>query len=184
MRPARPSGLDRPWREKLSRAALAGRLAGVNLLSCDVDGVLTDGGLYYDDEGRQLRKFAVKDGMGLQRVRAAGVEVALISAGTSASIRHRGEALGLRHVLLGVEDKLSALDGLCRELGLYLSDVAHVGDDLNDLPVFEAVGLPLAVADAVPEVLAAAAYVAERKGGEGAVREICDLLAAARPAGP
>ena len=166
-------------RRQLSRAALVERLKGVKLLSLDVDGVLTDGGLYYTDDGQQLRKFNVKDGMGLQRVRAAGVEVALISAAKAPAILRRGESLGLGHVLVGCEDKLAALANICGELGLDLADAAHMGDDLNDVAVLEAVGLPLSVADAVPEARAAAAYVTSRRGGDGAVREICDLMVAA-----
>ena len=164
---------------QLSRAALVERLKGVKLLSLDVDGVLTDGGLYYTDDGQQLRKFNVKDGMGLQCVRAAGVEVALISAAKSPAILRRGEFLGLGHVVVGCEDKLAALTEICEELGLDLADAAHMGDDLNDLAVLEAVGLPLSVADAVPEARAAAAFVTSRRGGDGAVREICDLIVAA-----
>ena len=166
-------------RQQLSRAALVERLKGVKLLSLDVDGVLTDGGLYYTDDGQQLRKFNVKDGMGLQRVQAVGVEVAVISAAKAPAILRRGESLGLRHVLVDRDDKLAALLEVCGELGIDLADAAHMGDDLNDLAVLEAVGLPLSVADAVPETRAAAAYVTERRGGDGAVREICDLMVAA-----
>ena len=166
-------------RRLLSRAALLERLKGVKLLSLDVDGVLTDGGLYYTDAGQQLRKFNVKDGIGVQRVQADSVEVALISAAKAPAIRRRGESLGLGHVLVGCEDKLAALANICGELGIDLADAAHMGDDLNDLAVLEAVGLPLSVADAVPEARAAAAYVTSRRGGDGAVREICDLIVAA-----
>ncbi|MDP6788438.1 MAG: HAD hydrolase family protein [Rhodospirillales bacterium] len=167
-------------RRQLSRAALVERLQGVKLLSLDVDGVLTDGGLYYTDDGQQLRKFNVKDGMGIQRVRAAGAEVAVISAAQAPAILRRGESLGLDHVHVGCEDKLAALEKICQESGFDLSDVAHMGDDLNDVPVLEAVGLPLSVADAVAEARAAAAYVTSRRGGDGAVREICDLMVSAR----
>jgi 3-deoxy-D-manno-octulosonate 8-phosphate phosphatase (KDO 8-P phosphatase) len=166
-------------RRQLSRAALVARLKGVKLLSLDVDGVLTDGGLYYTNDGQQLRKFNVKDGMGLQRVRAAGVEVALISAAKAPAILHRAESLGLGYALVGCEDKLAGLANICGELGLDLVDAAHMGDDLNDLTVLEAVGLPLSVPDAVPEVRAVAAYITSRRGGDGAVREICDLMVAA-----
>ena len=164
---------------RLSRAALVERLKGVKLLSLDVDGVLTDGGLYYTEDGQQLRKFNVKDGMGLNRVRAAGVEVALICAAKSTAILRRGESLGLSYVLVGCEDKLAALSEICEKLGYDLVDAAYMGDDLNDLAVLEAVGLPLSVADAAPEARAAAAYVTSRRGGDGAVREICDMIVAA-----
>ncbi|MDP7651795.1 MAG: HAD hydrolase family protein [Rhodospirillales bacterium] len=167
-------------RTQLSQATLVERLKGVKLLSLDVDGVLTDGGLYYTDDGQQLRKFNVKDGMGIQRVRAAGVEVAVISAAKAPAILRRGESLGLAHVVVGCDDKLAALVIICGKLGVDLADVAHMGDDLNDVPVLEVVGLPLSVADAVAEARAAAAYVTERRGGDGAVREICNLMVAAR----
>jgi 3-deoxy-D-manno-octulosonate 8-phosphate phosphatase (KDO 8-P phosphatase) len=117
--------------------------------------------------------------MGLQRVRAAGVEVALISAAKAPAILHRAESLGLGYALVGCEDKLAGLANICGELGLDLVDAAHMGDDLNDLTVLEAVGLPLSVPDAVPEVRAVAAYITSRRGGDGAVREICDLMVAA-----
>jgi len=164
---------------KLDRSTLIERLKRVRLLTLDVDGVLTDGGLYLDDRGHQLRKFNVKDGMGMQRALAAGVEVALITASDTDAIRHRARILGIRHALVGVDDKLSALRPLCNNLGIDMTEVAHMGDDLNDLPVLAAVGLPLTVADAVSEVLAAVAFVTERPGGGGAVREICDLIVAA-----
>ncbi len=165
---------------KLSRGRLIERFKSVKLLSLDVDGVLTDGGLYYADDGRQLRKFNVKDGLGMKRALEAGMEVAIVSAGTMPSIRHRGEILGIRHVFTAVADKLETVEALCGELGIGLAEVAHVGDDLPDLALMERIGCPLSVAGAVPEVLDVAAYVTERPGGEGAVREICDLVVASR----
>mgnify|MGYP001273807714 CR=1 FL=1 len=164
----------------LSRDQLIERLKSVKLLSLDVDGVLTDGGLYYAEDGLPLRKFNVKDGLGMKRAMEAGVEVAIVSAATMASIHHRGEFLGIRHVFTAVADKLETVGTLCQELGISLAEVAHVGDDLNDIPLMGQIGCPLTVAGAVPEVLGVAAYVTERPGGEGAVREICDLLVASR----
>jgi len=163
-------------RSDLSRPDVVERLGAVKLLSMDVDGVLTDGGLSFTDAGRQGRKFNVRDGVGMKRVLAAGIELAIVSASAAQSIRHRGEILGVRHVFLDVEDKLAVISGLCRDLGIALADVAHVGDDLNDLPLLGAVGCPLSVADAVPEVREAAVFVTENGGGAGAVREICDLV--------
>jgi len=169
--------------EKLARSALIERLAHVRLLTLDVDGVLTDGGLYFGDDGRQWRKFNVKDGLGIKLAVEAGIEVALITASDTGAIHDRARMLGLRHVRVGVEDKLAALMSVIGELGIGLDAVAHMGDDLNDIPVLAAVGLPLTVADAVDEVIAAAAYVTEKRGGEGAVREICDLLVTTRDGG-
>lgn len=165
---------------KLTRDALVERLKGIRLLSLDVDGVLTDGGLYYADDGSQMRKFNVKDGMGMKRARKAGVELAIISASETPSIRHRGTVLGLDHVHVGVEDKLGTLNAVCARLNIGLDQVAHIGDDLNDIPVLEIIGLPMTVSDAIPEVLEIAAYVTAKKGGDGAVREICDLIVEAK----
>ena len=167
---------------KLPRSELIERLAQIRLLTLDVDGVLTDGGLYYTEDGILLRRFNVKDGQGIKRVMAAGVTVALVSAGPAQSIRRRGEDLGIPHVFAGVEDKLARVTELCGDIGRTLAETAHVGDDLNDLPLMEAIGCPLTVADAVSEVLAAAVFVTERGGGAGAVREICDMIAAAKGA--
>lgn len=165
---------------KPSRAKLLHRLAHVKLLSLDVDGVLTDGGLYFTDDGHQLRKFNVKDGMGMQRARDAGIEVAIVSAGVSSVVEERAKSLGIKHVFVGVTDKLATIKRLCEDLGVGLEVVIHVGDDVNDVPVLSAVGCPMSVADGVNEAREASIYVTERRGGDGAVREICDLLLAAR----
>jgi 3-deoxy-D-manno-octulosonate 8-phosphate phosphatase (KDO 8-P phosphatase) len=141
-----------------------------------VDGTLTDGGLYYTDSGEELKKFNVKDGQGLKLVMELGVEVAIVSASTSPSTQHRARKLGITQVHIGVEDKLSTLEALCGHLGLTWSQVAYVGDDVNDLAVMQAVGCPLTVADAMPANQACAIYVTQRCGGEGAVREVCDLI--------
>lgn len=180
--------MAKPARRTRKRTAVSAgrsldRFKAIRLLSLDVDGVLTDGGLYYADDGTVSRKFNVRDGVGIKRVLALGIAVAIVSAGTTQSIDHRARTLGVRHVMTGVENKRAAIEKLCRDLGCALAETAHVGDDLNDLPLLEAVGLPLSVADAVPEARAAARYVTRRRGGEGAVREICDLLASARGGG-
>ena len=152
------------------------RLAGLKLLSLDTDGVLTDGGLYYTDAGDEMRKFNVKDGMGIRMLQSAGVEVVIITASSAPAIAHRGHRLGLEHVYLETEDKLAALVELCDKRGIDLDQVAHVGDDVNDLPVLEAVGCPMSVANAMPAAKEVALYVTHNNGGEGAVREVCDLI--------
>lgn len=163
-----------------SRTDFLDRLARIGLLSLDVDGVQTDGGLYYTESGQEMRRFHVHDGMGIKQVMAAGIEVAFLTASTTASIRHRAERLGVAHALLGVSDKVAALTDLCRMLGLPLDRVAHIGDDVNDLALLHAVGCPITVPDARPEVRAACDHVTTTAGGHGAVREICDLLLALR----
>ena len=156
------------------------RLKRVRLLSLDTDGVLTDGGIYFTDAGDELRKFNVKDGLGIQRAQAAGIIVVMMTSSVAPAIAHRGKALGVDHIFLETRDKLDRLVRLCDALKIDLEDVAHVGDDLTDLPVFTAVGCPMTVADCVDEVRRRAVYVADKKGGDGAVREICDLLVAAK----
>jgi len=151
-------------------------LRRVKLLSLDVDGVLTDGGIYYADDGNTYRKFNAKDGMGMVRLMNAGVQVTIISAGAPGGIEHRANRLSIKHVFTDVHDKLSVLKQLCSDLGIQMEDVAHMGDDVNDLTIMEQVGLSITVADAVDDVLDVADIVTKRNGGEGAVREICDAI--------
>ena len=151
-------------------------LKSVKLLSCDVDGVLTDGGLYYDSDGRELRRFHVLDGLGIQNLMEAGVHVCIISRSSTTAIAHRARALGITHCYLGVKNKLEAMNQLLVELGLKLEDVAHIGDDLNDLELLLAVGLPVTVPRAVKEVKYIAKLITEKNGGDGAVREITDMI--------
>ena len=162
------------------RPAYLASAARVRLLCVDVDGVLTDAGMYYGPDGEVLKRFNTRDGMGLERVRQAGVAVAIISGEDSAIVHARAAKLKIDDVFCGASDKRIAIDELCLRHGLLLEQVAFIGDDLNDLPALACVGFPCAVADAAAEVKAAASYVTERRGGDGAVREICDLLIAAR----
>jgi 3-deoxy-D-manno-octulosonate 8-phosphate phosphatase (KDO 8-P phosphatase) len=150
--------------------------AQVKLLALDVDGVLTDGGLYYTESGEELKKFNVKDGLGLKQVIQAGIEVAFITTSSSSATLQRARKLGVSHVFLSVENKLEILQDLCQTLQIDLKQVAYVGDDLVDLKTLYAVGLPLTVSDAMLDNIKAAAYVTRLGGGQGAVREICDLL--------
>jgi YrbI family 3-deoxy-D-manno-octulosonate 8-phosphate phosphatase len=152
----------------------------VRLLCVDVDGVLTDAGMYYGPDGEVLKKFNTRDGMGLARVREAGVAVAIISGEDSAIVHARATKLKIDDVFSGAADKRLAIDQLCARHGLGMDEVAFIGDDLNDLPALESVGLACAVADAAEPVKAVAHYVTERRGGDGAVREVCELLIAAR----
>lgn len=166
--------------EKPAPGDMLERLSQIELLSLDVDGVLTDGGIYYTDDGNTFRKFNAQDGMGLVRVRKAGVTVTIISAGAPGAIEHRARRLGIKHVFTDVPDKLAVLGALAGELGIGMHQVAHVGDDVNDLPLMQASGLAVASANAVPEVMEAAAIVTRCRGGEGAVRELCDAMLRAR----
>ncbi len=155
---------------------LLARRAAIKLLVLDVDGVLTDGGLYYGEHGEALKRFHVRDGLGLRMLRDAGIEIAVMSARESAPLTRRLADLGIRHGLTGCRDKGAALDQLIAELGLVRDQVAYVGDDLLDLPALAGAGLAITVADGHPLVKEAADWVTRTPGGQGAVREIADAL--------
>jgi YrbI family 3-deoxy-D-manno-octulosonate 8-phosphate phosphatase len=163
-------------------AGISAKLAAVRLLTLDVDGVQTDGSLYYTEAGDIMRRFNVRDGMGIKRLMAAGIAVAFVSQSATPAILARGKMLGVTRCLNGIDDKLTAVSKLCAELGLSLAEVAHMGDDVNDLPLFRAVGLAATVSDAAADIAAAAHWRSSRAGGQGAVREFCELLLAARSA--
>jgi 3-deoxy-D-manno-octulosonate 8-phosphate phosphatase (KDO 8-P phosphatase) len=143
-------------------------------VATDVDGVLTPGTVALDAEGRRMGFFSARDGMGVTVALHAGLEVALVSGARSAALRSRARELGIRHVLDGVRDKGAALRGLLSTLGIAPDAALFVGDDLNDLRAFGAVGVRVAVADAAPELRARADWVTERCGGEGALREVVE----------
>jgi N-acylneuraminate cytidylyltransferase len=152
----------------------------VRLLCVDVDGVLTDAGMYYGPDGEVLKKFNTRDGMGLARVREAGVAVAIVSSEDSAIVHARAAKLRIDDVFCNATDKRRVIDELSGKHGLELEQVAFVGDDLNDLSAMECVGLACAVADAAEQVQAVAHFVTRRRGGDGAVREVCELLIASQ----
>jgi 3-deoxy-D-manno-octulosonate 8-phosphate phosphatase (KDO 8-P phosphatase) len=155
-------------------------LEAVDLLVLDVDGVLTDGRLWFGPSGEALKAFHVRDGHGIKQLHAAGIEVAVISGRTSAAVDARMRELGVRRVIQGAGDKQAALDTLLESLDVPAKRTACLVDDLPDLPMMRAVGLPAAVADAHPQVLAAARHVTRLPGGHGAVREFCESLLLAR----
>ena len=155
-------------------------LKKIRALILDVDGVLTDGGMYYGPGGEGLKRFNVKDGMGLRLVIEAGIAVALISGENSEILRRRAEKLKIADIFVGVEDKLQTMESFLVSKKIGADEAAYVGDDVNDLSAMKAAALPIAVADAVPEVRKAAKWITSRKGGEAAVREVCDALLAAR----
>jgi YrbI family 3-deoxy-D-manno-octulosonate 8-phosphate phosphatase len=155
-------------------------LKKIRALVLDVDGVLTDGGMYYGPGGEGLKRFNVKDGMGIGLVLQEGIAVALISGENSEILRRRAEKLKIADVYIGVEDKLKTMESFLAGRKIGFDEAAYVGDDVNDLPPMKKAALPIAVADAVPEVRKAAKWVTSRKGGDAAVREVCDALLAAR----
>ena len=181
-KPRRPAADRRhPARSAaLSRAALLARAARIKLVLLDVDGVLTDGRLYYGAEGEVMKAFDVKDGHGIVRLRDT-VDFGVISGRPGLSTRQRLEELRFKHLVFGQLDKLAGYQTLAH-LGFADDEVAYMGDDVNDLPLLARVGLSVAPADARPEVLRAVHLVTAARGGRGAVRELCDLLLEARRA--
>lgn len=163
-----------------SATALAATAARVRLLVLDVDGVLTDGRLYYGPRGEALKVFHVRDGLGLKLLAQAGVTVAVISGRRSGMTGTRCRELGIEHVLQGVADKLAAFQRLRGRLRVSPGLCACAADDVSDVPLMREVGLSFAVADAHPQARGAADVVTELPGGSGAVREICDFLLEAR----
>ena len=156
--------------------ALRQRVARVRFLLLDVDGVLTDGTIYLDGEGRETKGFHIHDGSGIRLAQAAGLGVGLLSGRESAAVTRRARELGIDELHQGIEDKAAAYARITERLGLTDRAVAYMGDDVIDLPVLEHVGLAVAVADAHARVRAAAHWVTRRNGGRGAVRELIDLL--------
>jgi 3-deoxy-D-manno-octulosonate 8-phosphate phosphatase (KDO 8-P phosphatase) len=171
----------------LKRRALAARratpLGEIELLVLDVDGVLTDGRLYFAARGEALKAFHVRDGRGIKLVMQSGVAVAAVSGRRSAAVTARMRELGVRHVVQGCTDKVAALTTLAERLGTRPLACACLVDDTPDLPLMAAVGFAAAVADAHPLVLSAAHWISSAPGGRGAVRELCDALLRARAAG-
>lgn len=148
----------------------------IKLLICDVDGVLTDGRLFYSGRGEAHKAFNVKDGLGIKLLQSIAVPVAIITARSSSIVTKRMTELGVEHVYQNQKDKTKGYLELLETLNLEESEVAYIGDDLPDLPLIERVGLGVAVADAHAAVLEHADWVTTRKGGKGAVRELSDLI--------
>jgi len=162
--------------------AVRERARVVRLLVLDVDGVMTDGTLLYGADGEALKPFCVRDGLGIGLARRAGIECAVISGKRSRALQRRLDDLRIEHQYLARDDKSVAFDQLLAVTAATPEQTAYAGDDLNDLPLMARVGLPIAVANAEPRVRGAAAWVTTRRGGDGAVREICEGLLAARGA--
>jgi len=159
---------------------LTARARRVRLLTCDVDGVLTDGRIYIDDQGRELKAFSALDGVAMHRLADAGIVVAWITGSAAPAVTHRAQQLRIPHLVVDVQDKLVPWERLRAELGLANEQCAHIGDDLADIPVLAACGLAATVPHAPAAVRAHAHYVTARDGGSGAVRELSDIILAAQ----
>jgi 3-deoxy-D-manno-octulosonate 8-phosphate phosphatase (KDO 8-P phosphatase) len=156
------------------------RAARVRALVLDVDGVLTDGKLYFDNRGNEMKAFSTRDGLGLRALQSQGTLLALITGRRSEIVAHRAANLGIEHVYQGRSDKLNAFCELLAATGIDPQEACYAGDDWVDLPVLDRVGLAVTVADADAVVKQRVHWITSRPGGHGAVREICDLILAAR----
>jgi len=164
----------------LSEPALAQRLQAVKAVMLDVDGVLTDGGIYYDPTGREIKRFHVADGLGMELLRHAGIRVVILSGRVAEAITRRAAELRVTDCYQGVRDKKAQIERLRQQWQMKADELLYVGDDLNDLPAFEAVGVRVAVANADAMLKAQAHYVTKATGGNGAVREVSEWLLKAR----
>jgi len=162
------------WKSCLPKAK------SLKLFLLDVDGVLTDGTITYTHEGKEIKSFHTHDGLGIRLLMESGVEVGIITARESEAVNRRVQDLGLRFVFQKAKNKLEIFQQLLEKLNLEPSEVGYMGDDWLDLPLLIRVGFAATVADAVPEVLKIAHYVTKRKGGRGAVREVCELILEAK----
>ncbi len=159
---------------------LSERIKPLRLVAFDVDGVLTDGGLYLSDSGEEFKRFNSLDGHGLKMLKASGVELAIITGRTSRCVELRAKNLGITHLYQGIEDKLAAMQSLLADLKLAPEAAAFMGDDVVDLPVMRRVGVALSVPGAPQIVRDHAHYVSQREAGQGAVREVCEMILAAQ----
>ncbi len=155
-----------PWLKKAK---------AIRLLVLDVDGVMTDGGMYFTENGDQIKKYNTKDGMAIRQLTKEGFPIAIISSGfTNHVVQERAKMLEIKYCYVGREEKITILKNYCEELGISLKEVAMIGDDINDLKVFEEIGLRVCPKDAVSKVKSKADIILKSKGGEGCVREFID----------
>ena len=156
------------------------RAKNIRLLILDVDGVLSDGKLYFSNSGEEIKAFNSLDGHGIKMLQASGVHVAIITGRTSHIVAKRASDLGIQHLIQGREDKLNALSELLTDLNIAHEAIAHMGDDYPDLPIIRRVGLGLAPANAHPIIKQHCQWQSQHCGGDGAVREACDMIMSAQ----
>ena len=162
------------------KKTLLARLKKIKLLATDVDGVLTDAGMYYSEHGDELKKFNTRDGMGLVLLRYAGVRLAIVTSEDTKIVERRAAKLRITDLLQGARDKVTALETIMKRHGLSWEEVAYIGDDVNDLAVLKRAGFAASPADGTEANRKAAHYVTKKRGGEGCVREVCEMILEAR----
>ena len=165
----------------MNKEELQEKARKIKLLLTDCDGVLTDGGVYYGEQGEVLKKFNIKDGMGVERLRKlADIQTGIITGEMSTSVAKRAEKLQITELHLGIKDKLSVLMQIMVNRNLVSEQIAYIGDDVNDIEIMQKVGLTACPADAISFTKEIADYVCENRGGEGCFREFAELLIASK----
>jgi YrbI family 3-deoxy-D-manno-octulosonate 8-phosphate phosphatase len=159
-----------------SNKGLHSVLQRIRLFATDVDGVLTDAGMYYGESGDEWKRFNTRDGMGIKLLQKAGIITAIVTQERTKLVARRAEKLAIPELHQGVMDKLTVIREMADRHGLSLQQVAYIGDDVNDLEALKAVGFSASPADGMPDIVAAVDYICRKKGGEGAVREIIEMI--------
>ncbi len=160
----------------MPKKSLSFKLKRIKLLLLDVDGVMTDGGIYYSNSGDEFKKFNIHDGYGITKLKRAGINAGIITGRISNLVARRAEELGIKEIYQNLENKLEAYNSIKKKLGYIDTDIAYIGDDEFDLPVLERAGFSAAPSDAVPSVKKQVDYICKLGGGKGAVREIIELI--------
>lgn len=164
----------------LSRQLSRNVLRQIQLFATDVDGVLTDAGMYYSESGDEWKKFNTRDGMGIKLLQKAGLITAIVTQERTRLVARRAEKLAIPELHQGIMDKLSVIREMAVRHGISLQQIAYIGDDVNDIEALQAVGVSAAPADGLPQVLDVVNYVCQKNGGEGAVRELAELILQSR----
>jgi YrbI family 3-deoxy-D-manno-octulosonate 8-phosphate phosphatase len=169
--------IDQDLKEK--NIFLKDKLEKIKLVITDNDGVLTDTGVYYSEKGEELKRFSIRDGMGVERLRKyAGIETIILTGEKSGSVKARAEKLGIKEYYLGVSDKLEILNNILQKNGVSAENIAYIGDDVNDLKIMEKVGFKATPADGTSFIKKAADYICDNRSGNGAFREVAELIIA------
>lgn len=153
------------------------KIKKIKLLLTDCDGVLTDTGVYYSERGEELKRFSIRDGMGVERLRkVAGIDTGIITGENSMVVKRRAEKLQMSHLYLGIKDKKTLLETILADNALYAENIAYIGDDYNDVEIIKSVGLTACPADALPIVKNLVDYICQHNGGHGAFRDFAELI--------
>lgn len=171
-----------PRRKDNRKKTSMAKLNRIRLFATDVDGVLTDAGMYYSESGDELKKFNTRDGMGIKLLQRAGIITAIVTQERTKLVARRAEKLTIPEVHQGVMEKLSLIREMAARHGFSLEEVAYIGDDVNDLEALKSVGFSATPADGMPQVANVVDYVCSKKGGEGAVREVIEMILEAQAA--